>query len=873
MSQAERKKFEMPSTVEAIRMASASILGTTTNLGYPLGSAVGSGSMMEENSDTVAMNIAPLIFSIRDALMGAEGLEILSLEWDLERTPGPGVLPEQLVVAGGTTEGIGSHVCILSWEKGAVDPFKIDSHMRRLSKKLADIESAVMNNGLSYETDGIPVLRRFNDRFNRVVFVEMLDRRFQGSWDSFQLKQDQVDIEAQVTLNFHNDFTLLPPGPRITERTMLDFILPPTRPEKMLEHFTHRVLTPTGIDALTVKVPEAGRAILSELNAYAFSMEEVNLAKMGIDLLVEFLGFNTVSLERLTDLTVQTHEFTSLFSKTIASFEEILNNHIASGKSLDISGHKEALLSEIGLQSDRFDGFGNEIALKLVDEIVASIERTFTGISELRAWQLKSTASYFMIYAKQTPYYFEENLSQYLLITTARKAFITALQLFRTDVSDEISDTISTKLFEKLYAEIYSRLNTISDRFAYTGAMRYSFSELMAMISQEMISFFEGIDIWDLIEFADIADIARSEIERRHGTNGGLDSTGNALQNILITFENLVTCVIPDIADTLLSKAQIRRAVTRCVESPSSIFGSFIDYIESGIQKPEEWKEEAMSWVNSCKGAVVEVQDPAEQLLALVRFVHTKAGLGATAQAIVDKITYEADMRETAFNNVLDQWQKECQRIDMENEPIRENNRRRADAIARVQNQYAQEMTRHEAEMTRYRSEIEASAAIPEGEPKPLITEPPRPRSLDSRMIEINNQYPEMQEKPMPHEPEPSEDLAFYVGVRDVLGDQLRKIDVKIEQLEAIFTETLQGLKSAGTSAADGISVSLEDDFLEYLKNSAIRGLGKLLPKPMRAYLRNPHIPDLLYLVTYDQRDGEMNVTISDNFLRLRGGI
>ncbi|NHJ13327.1 MAG: hypothetical protein EAX95_06595 [Candidatus Thorarchaeota archaeon] len=872
MSRTEKKKFEMPSTVEAIRMASASILGTTTNLGYPLGSAVGSGSMMEENSDTVAMNITPLIFSIRDALMGAEGLEILSLEWDLERTPGPGVLPEQLIVTGGTTEGIGSHVCMLSWEKGAVDPFKIDTHMRRLSKKLADIETAVMNNGLSYETEGLPILRRFNDRFNRVIFVEMLDRRFQGSWDSFQLKQDQVDIEAQVTLNFHDDFTLLPPGPKITERTMLDFVLPPARPEKLLEHFKHRVLTPTGIEALAVKVPEAGRAILSEMNAYAFSIEEVNLAQMGINLLVEYLGFNNVSLDQFAGLTGQTREFVALLSKTIASFEEVVNSHVGSGTSSSVSGHKTALLSEIDLRSDWFDGFGKTIALKLVDELVSSIERTFAGVSEIRAWQLRSTVSYFMIYAKQVQHYFEGGFSQYLLITSARKAFVAALQSFRIDVSGEISDAIFAKLFEKLYAEIYSRLNAVFDRVAYTGAMQHSFSELLTLISQEMVSFFEEIDIWDLIEFADIADIARAEIDTRYGAAGALDATGKALQDILATFENLVTYIIPDVADTLLSKAQIRRAVARCAESPSSLFDSFIEYIETGIQKPDEWKDEAKNWINSCKQTISEDQDPTEQLLALVRFVHTKVGLGATAQAIVDKITFEADERETAFGEVLDQWQRECQRIDTENEPIRDNNRKRADAMARAQNQYAQEMTRYEAEMARYRAEVEASKNLPEGTQPPVITEPSRPKSLDARTVEINNQYPEMQEKPMPPEPDPPEDLAFYVGVRDLLGDQLRKMDVKIEQLQAVFTDRLQGLKSAGTAAADGISVSLEDDFLEYLKNSSIRGLGKLLPKPRRAYLRNPQIPDLIFLVTYDQKGDEMNVTISNNFLRLRGG-
>ena len=105
MSGTSRKEVQTTSTVEAIRMASASVLGSTTGLGYPIGSAIGTGSMLEQNSQTVSMNVAPLIFTIRDTLMSSEGLELLAIEWNLERTPGPGVLPEQLLVAGGSEGG------------------------------------------------------------------------------------------------------------------------------------------------------------------------------------------------------------------------------------------------------------------------------------------------------------------------------------------------------------------------------------------------------------------------------------------------------------------------------------------------------------------------------------------------------------------------------------------------------------------------------------------------------------------------------------------------------------------------------------------------------------------------------------------------
>ncbi|MHA2424816.1 MAG: hypothetical protein ACXAEF_08515, partial [Candidatus Thorarchaeota archaeon] len=190
MSQGDKRDIQTPSTVESIRMASASILGTTTSRGYPLGSATGSGSMMEENSETVAMNITPLIFSLRDALLASENLNLLSLEWDLESSPGPEVLPETLIVAGGLSDDVASYICALSWEKGVIDPFKMDSYISTIAKKISDIEKAVIGNDLPYETEGLRVLKRFSDRFNGVTFVEMLDRQFQETWDTKKLKTE-----------------------------------------------------------------------------------------------------------------------------------------------------------------------------------------------------------------------------------------------------------------------------------------------------------------------------------------------------------------------------------------------------------------------------------------------------------------------------------------------------------------------------------------------------------------------------------------------------------------------------------------------------------------------------------------------------------
>ncbi|TFG30816.1 hypothetical protein EU527_13915, partial [Candidatus Thorarchaeota archaeon] len=276
MSTNKRSDAQAPSTVEAIRMASASVIGSTTGLGYPVGSAIGTGSMLEQHSETVSMNIAPLIFHIRDTMLSSEGLELLAIEWDLERTPGPGVLPEQLIIAGGAEGGVGSHVCILCWEKGVVDPFKIDNYVKTISKKIGDIERIVINNEMNYELEGLSVIQQFADRLNSVLFVDMIDRRFQGSWDSFQLKKENVDVDVVAKMSIYDDFTKLPPSIKISSRKSLDFRLPKSSGD-LIEHFKHRVLTPTAIELLTKTVPETGCEILTELNTYAYAIEEADV--------------------------------------------------------------------------------------------------------------------------------------------------------------------------------------------------------------------------------------------------------------------------------------------------------------------------------------------------------------------------------------------------------------------------------------------------------------------------------------------------------------------------------------------------------------------------------------------------------------------
>jgi hypothetical protein len=874
MSQKD-KKVETPSTVEAIRMASASVLGTTTNLGYPLGSAVGSGSMMEENSDTVAMNITPLIFAIRDALIDAEGLELLSLEWDLERTPGPGVLPEQLVVAGGTSEGIGSHVAILSWEKGAVDPFKIDEHMQILSKKMSDVESAVISNGMSYENHGLPVLRRFNDRLNQVIFVEMLDRRFQASWDSLQLKPEHVDGEVSVTMNFREDFTLLPPGIKVMNRTLLEFFLPRESEEKVLRHFKHRLLTPRGLEAVAVKVPEAGRAILNELNTYAYSREEIDIANAITAVFSEFLGRGDVALSDLPSFKRELDEFVSLLSDSVDSFEKISEEHVGSGKTLSVQDHKKEILTQIDLHDDWFVGFRKNIAQSLAEELMNSVQRGFYDISDVRAWRLRSTVSYFNLYANRTTRYFSDALSQFVVVKAARQAFMSALNRFQEEMKALNIDATNQMLFEKVYVELHSQMNAIFDKVSYEGSVYQNLDEILSTINKEMLEAFERIEIWDLVGFSDVADIAKGEIAGRH--SGGLDAQdvsedGQAIIGLLEAFEDLVLNTIPNVADTLLSKTLIRRVIDKVIDEGADLTKELGEFIESMTQKPQEWREEARIWIRGYLETVTQQMKTPEKFLALLRFVHNKVGLGSSAQAIVDKVTFEANQQENAYQQIIEEWEDNCRRIEVENQPIRENNRKRAEQIALSEAQYNEEKGRYESEMEKYRRDVEAAKTLPEGVPPPMISEPARPKSLDLRIVEVNNQYPEMEELPVPEKPVPPPEMQHYIELRDILIESLDSMDVAQEKMEQAFAESLKQMFSEASAASADLTVEIGDDFLEYLRNSQIRGLGKLLPRATRAYLRDPKSPGLLYLVTYEHRGNELMVTVGDNYLRSGGG-
>jgi len=879
MSGTSRKEVQTTSTVEAIRMASASVFGSTTGLGYPIGSAIGTGSMLEQNSQTVSMNIAPLIFTIRDTLMLSEGLELLAIEWNLERTPGPGVLPEQLVVAGGSEGGVGSHVCVLSWERGVVDPFKIDSYVKNLAKKIGDIETAIINNEMNYELDGLAVIRKFADRLNSVLFVDMIDRRFQGSWDSFQVKTDHIDVDVVAKMDVYDDFTLLPPSMKISSRRSLDFKVPSSGAN--VEHFKHRVLTPSAIEMLTKIVPETGRDILIELNMYAYAMEEADVAASVIKILKEYLQRDSISLSDLGSLKGKIEEFAKYFDETVESLDFLVEQHLSSGKNFDIKGHKSALLSDIESNVDRFSGIKKRLADEIVNCFIQSLEREVIGSEEMHAWQLKGTLSYAVANAKKVAQYFSKELDQYLVVSAAREAFFSALRDFRQEALTEGMESTDSMLFEKFYAEVQSQLNAAFSKKSYTGTEYRDYIQLMDVITREMIETFKRIDVWNLIGFSDVAEIARSEIQKKYSVpqpDGPLNEKGRAIMEILDTFQSTVKDVIPNVADTILSKQFIRKMIEQSDSQGTTIVSELANAVESAGEKSEAWLEEARSWVEGFKESIDSSKPSSEILLDLLEFVHEVLGQAISATSMSDRVKSEADAKEAIYKAEFAEWEAECKEIESENESIRQRKQNRENLIADATRQFETETATYAQALREYQEKLEQrkiamdsivpdeTGYVPQPPPAPL--EPERPSPLEPRIEVIRREYPVEQEKSFPPEPQPEPTLHYYVELRDLIYGKLSEMKERETRMEETFARRILRLQSEGIGAVNSISLNIGDDFLEYLMESRIRALGRLLPRISRVYLRDPKNSDLLYLVTYEYYADSLTVSIGSTFLR-----
>ncbi len=863
MSGSSRKKVQAPSTIEAIRMASASVLGVSTSRGNPLGSAIGSGSMMEQNSQAVAMNISSLIFAIRNALRKTEGLELLSLEWNLDRAQGSEVLPEQLSIAGAISNEVSSHVCVLSWEEGIVDPFKIDSHMQRLSKKIADVEAAVINNNIDYETDGMAILGKFVDRLNSVVFVEMMDRQFKSSWDSIQLKPENIDEEIVIELQYRDDFTTLPPGMTILERTDLRFEFPQLSEIDTIHHFKQRILTPLAIETISSSIPNTGRAILSELNTCAYGIEEVDIVRASIVALVRFLGSERAEIRELDSLKKRTNEFATLLADTVDSFEVIIEQHVGSGLTLSLSEHKSKLNSEIESDKTRFDGFKVEFAKDLVSYMMESVEREFPVDDKLRAWQLKSTMRYFVVHAKKVSQYFVLDLQQYLIVGATRRAIFETMAAFRDEMSNQEMGPTETMLFYKFFDDLHCQLNAVIGKKAFEGSKHDHPAELISVIVNDIQESFEKVDAWALIKFSDVAQIVRSEIESNHSTgvkegSATLSETGIALQNLLSDFETLVADVVPDVADYLLSKALISEAIDAVLDEAFDLAEALLSIIEQQSEKPEMWKTEARLWVEDFRIQGMD-DNLSSKLMDFLQFIHDKAGRRGTARSIVERIASEANVREQEYQILVQNWEQERQEIEAENAKIRVHNEKRDALIQQAQSQFKEETTEYESIQEKRRlaqASLDSTGVI-------IPDKPNAPRGMELRIAEVDAEYaPGLSERPIPPKPEMSQETFLYIELRDTITKTLSMMNKSQEKMEAIFLERLKQLQSEGLTATETISLSIDDELLEYLMSSVIRGLSRLLPRPTRAYLRNPDSPDIIYVVTYEHRGSELTIKI-----------
>ncbi|MCK5238694.1 MAG: hypothetical protein KAR33_04040 [Candidatus Thorarchaeota archaeon] len=865
MSQGDKRDVQTPSTVEAIRMASASILGTTTSRGYPLGSATGSGSMMEENSETVAMNVTPLIFSLREALLASENLNLLSLEWDLESSPGPEVLPETLIIAGGISEDVASYICALSWEKGVIDPFKMDTYINNIAKKISDIEKAVIGNDLPYETEGLRILKRFSDRFNGVTFVEMLDRQFQESWDTQKLKTDNVDVEAVLRYKYRDDFSSNPPGPKIQKRTSVEFKLPSSDEEGKLKHFRHRLISPQGLDAITSRIPDMGREILSELNEFAYSIEEVDIARTTIAAFTEFLGKDEIQVGEVENLTTLSPKFVEKMNIVTQVFGDVIEAHATSGAKMTLDTHKETISNNITSRTSEMESLQVGYAKALLEHMMNSIKREFPITDEIRAWELKATFSYFLSFTKRVLGYIAQDLDQFLLITGVRKVMRGILQTFREESEAEGMAPTELLVFRKFYAELYSLLTAIIDRksFEEYGASRIE--TLVESITRDISDEFKKIELWDLIDFTDLAEIARIELENYKSETG---VTKETLVALLERFDTFVNETLPDVGDTLLSKDVFVKAIDEYESGSQDLPTFFRTLVSQETEKPDEWRNEANLWVVELSTKMEEAMPFSSQLHAFLELAYDRLGEGATPESVLERIRSATERFELEYKNEVTEWEKICGQIDQENLPIKENNAKHSELVAEAIRKYEKEKKIYEEGLTAYHqlmSEYESQLS-PTDKLKPI--EPIQPESLESRKMKIDSEYPEKTEKPHPPKPEPSQEMSSYTALRDILDNKLNNMKRSQLQMEQVFTLKLRALKSEGASIAEDISIGISTEFLEYLMNASLRKLGRLLPRAKRAYLRDPDDSNLVYLVSFEFLEEDLLVSVGSNLLR-----
>ncbi len=865
MSRTQKTRALTPSTAEAIEMASASILSTTTTRGYPLGSAIGTGSVMARSSDIVAMSVAPLVLSVNDVLHSSEGLELLSIEWDLERAPGSEFLPEQLVVVGNTDVGVSSYACILAWERGVVDPFRFEEYIRRVSKKMSDVEAAVISSRLEYETAGLEVLRRFNDRLNSVLFVDLLGRQFKASHDSFQLRPENTDRQFTVTVSCRDDFRSLPPGVKILRRKSLKFYSPSVDPETAINYFQSRILTPTGIDNLCVRIPELGRAILNEINAYAYSPEEADIVAAATDLLIGFLGKDSFTLSEINNLNQQLAEFMSHLSTTVESLSAAIQEHISSGKVLTLAEHRLSLLEHPTIYTMR--DLDRQIAERLVDVLLKSLEREFPFEGPVRAWQMKSTMNYFVAFCQRVKDYFSTELTQYILVTAARTALFNMLQSLYQSILQSNPSPIDQLLVQKFYDELCSQLNAIFDKESFQRQITTNYSQLIDSVLRELSGGFKQVESWDLIAFTDVVQSTIAELRSRYSPAASTESSsppsqGQRLESLLLSLERLVAEIVPEIADTLLSKQFIHTLIDACKTRGVNVADAVVQIVDSDPERSDEWKSEVRHWMSDLRQRIQSGEPLGDQLTRLLEHVHEQAGSRVSSISVLDRIQRELKALQAAYDRELAEWAEECSRIEEENRVITAHNQQRNELLNREQIKYEQETRAYQQALSEYNQRIAESG------PQPYIQPPMAPEPLEPRIRRIEAQYPLMSLKPLPPRPQPSEALKSYSELNSLLSERLKELNQKQNDLAKVFIQQLERLRTEGTVRAANASIDIRAGFIEYVMSSVVRGLGRVLPRIKRVYLRDNTQSEHLYLVTYEHHGDEIVITAGDNIMR-----
>jgi len=399
----------------------------------------------------------------------------------------------------------------------------------------------------------------------------------------------------------------------------------------------------------------------------------------------------------------------------------------------------------------------------------------------------------------------------------------------------------------------------------------------MDTITKEIIETFRHIEVWNLIDFSDVADIARSEIQKKHtdqSGNGALTPDGNALMSLLNAFQNTVLDIIPDVADTILSRPLIRKMIEKIKSDGTGLGNELASAIESVGEKSQEWKREAVAWVEGFRDSVDPTQSTPVSLLALLQYVHELLDQVVSPSAMADRVKSEADAKEAAYRVKVNEWQSICKEIENDNESIRQQNKRREDLIAEVTRQFETEMSAFERQVREYQEEVEqkealaASAAGTEILLPTLPAEPVRPTPLEPRVDKIRRENPPESEKGFPPEPKPEPTLHYYTELRDLLYDKLSEMKERERNMAETFARRVLRLQAEGLGAIGEIDINTGDDFLQHLMDSRIRTLGKLLPRISRVFLRDPKIPGLLYLVSYEHYGDGLTVSIGSTFLR-----